>query len=422
MNWSEFLVSKGLTQETYEAKIVEEIAVLQKEYSDLATEAIKEAIKGKASKKEVEAMITEATKGLVDFVSKEDYDELKQALVTQGETITAMKNTGNAPEKKVTLSEEIKENKDNIRAIVKGDRSKEVVLKATVSSTSISNNASGYFLPNVGQLDRKDRGLYNVLPKITIPEGQDAGTIRYLDWDNATTVKAAATVAEGGSFAESTATFQYYNISLKKIGDTLPVVEEFGEDNALAAAELNRFLSTNVEDVVDTQLATGNNTGNNLKGLTASATAYTPAASGITDANLKDLGTKMVESVSATLGKKYRYDIAVMNLTTFNTYALKKDSQNRYLFDEETGMIAGLIPVIDASMASNTMIVGDRRYATIYEKAGLVLSEGYTGTDFTDDIKRIKARKRIQLLVRTADAKAFIYSDDVAADIATLAT
>jgi hypothetical protein len=53
-------------------------------------------------------------------------------------------------------------------------------------------------------------------------------------------------VAEGGTFPESTAKFIERTMPIRKIGDTLVVTEEFGEDSDAANSELNRFLDVNV--------------------------------------------------------------------------------------------------------------------------------------------------------------------------------
>ena len=83
---------------------------------------------------------------------------------------------------------------------------------------------------DIGQLGVKRRALYDFFPKVQVGNGNHNGTIAYIDWDEDTTVRAAAIVAEGATFPESTAKFAEYTKKLQKIGDTLPVTEEFMED------------------------------------------------------------------------------------------------------------------------------------------------------------------------------------------------
>nr|WP_299488606.1 phage major capsid protein [uncultured Allomuricauda sp.] len=319
-------------------------------------------------------------------------------------------------------SVEIKEKKDSLKNLSKGVGS-EVELKTLVTrSGAITNNAAGFFLPNIGQLGHKERSLYNVLPKIAIQNGNHAGTIRYRDWDDATKVRAAAMVAEGAAFPESTAAWAWYTKDLKKVGDTIPVTEEFFEDEQQAYGELDRFLSTNVDLVVDDQLVNGDNTGQNLEGLNTAAPTYTAVASGIAAPNLKDLAIKVRNSITRDRGSKYKPDILVVNSLVMEDLVLAKDANNNYIFDEATGTLGGLFVVVDENMANNQIIVGDRRFAVIYEKPGVVLSKGTVNNQFNEDEMTLKARKRLLLLVRTVDKTGFAKVTDVDTALATLAT
>ena len=373
-------------------------------------------------------------------VSKEDFATLKadfeavkasgvqkseiDALATKLDDLALMVNDMESKGAKTVKSfqEEIIENKDVLKSLANGQRG-EVELKALTTRASISGNTNAYVLPDIGQLGVRARALYDVLPKIMISDrANDNGIIKYHDWDEATTVRAAATVAEGGTFPESTATFIERTLPIRKIGDTLPVTEEFGEDSALAAAELERFIDINVNSVIDAQIITGLGTGSTLTGLLASAPDYTPVASGITGANIKDLCRKMRTAIVKTRGSKYNPDIVVMNSDTFDRYYLAKDLDNNYLFDPVNGTIAGLAVVEDNNMPDNQLVVGDRRFATIYEKTGVVISEALVNAQFLSDAKTLKARKRLAMLIRVVDQTGFLHCTNVTTALTTLAT
>lgn len=382
-----------------------------------------ESIEKAATKEEVNA-VSETLKALQTEYSgiakQEDIDALKATIKTQGESITAMKKNG-IQDKGASLIKQISENKSKIKAIA-GGQAGEVEIKALTSRASVANNAQGFFLPEIGQLGVKERSLYNVLPKVTVSDNNTGGVVRYRDWDEATTVRAAAMVAEGASFPESTAKFAWYSKDLKKVGDTLPVTEEFWEDEAQAAAELEMFLSINVDTKVDNSLIVGDNTGQNLEGLLTSAPAYTAVASGIAAANLKDLAIKVKNDITRNRGSKYNPDILVVSSSTMEDLVLAKDENNNYIFDENNGTLGGLTVVIDENMTDDNIVIGDRRYARIYEKSGVVISRGMVGNQFTEDEMTIKARKRMLLLVRTVDKTGFRKVVGVDAALATLAT
>lgn len=329
--------------------------------------------------------------------------------------------TSKGSEKVETLAEQIKEKREQINSILKGDRSVEVVVKADTLRASITGNTEALRLTDIGQLGVKRRALYDYFTKIPVGNGNNNGTIAYIDWDEATTVRAAAAVAEGVAFAESTAKFAEYTKKLVKVGDTLPVSEEFGEDEVLAAAELRNFLNVNVATVIDAKIAVGAG-GADIEGLYTAAPTYTPVASGITDANIKDLVRKMRTAIVKTRGSKYQPDFVAANSDTIDRYFLKKDANNNYMFDAETGMIAGLAIVEDNNLADNTLVVGDGRFGRIYEKAGVVLSEGMSGTQFVADMKTIKARARLLFLIRNVDKTGFLKATNITTALATLAT
>jgi hypothetical protein len=385
-------------------------------------EELNEKIEGFKAQLENAVSKEDVSKILEDLEALKNDDTAKFVTELQ-EKVSQLEEKSNATEKeKMSLAKEIKDNVDVLKLIAKGDKSKTFVSKALVTRASVANSPAGFVLPDIGQLGVKERSLYDVLPKVSVPEGNHTGKVRYRDWDEATIVRAAATVAEGNTFPESTAAFAWYNKDLRKIGDTLPVTEEFFEDEQQAAGELSRFLEINVNTEIDDQLVNGDNVGQNLDGILNSVPAYTAVASGITDANIKDLAIKVKNTITRTRGSKYRPDMILMASSTFEDSDLKKDENNNYIFDENAGTIGGLAIVIDENMPDNQLIVGDRRFATIYEMAGVVLSEGYSGTQFVEDEMTIKARKRMLFLIREVDKTGFLKVTDVDAALATLAS
>jgi hypothetical protein len=369
----------------------------------------------KAQDVEVSTLKTEleALKGK-ETIEKSVFENLQ-------EQVNQLKEMGTSQEVKRTLVDEIKENKEALKNIAKGGNA-EVVLKADTLRASIATNPHVELVDGIGQLQRKKRSLYDLFRKIPVGAGNHNGTIAYVDWDEATVVKAAASVAEGVAFAESTAKFKGYTLALQKIGDSLPVSEEFFNDEVMAAAELDMFLEANVLDKVASQIVVGDNTGTNLKGLVSSAPAYTAAASGITDANIYDLIAKVSEDITSAGGAKYAPDFVAMNIADINKLKLKKDSTYNYVFNFNDPRIGALNIVEDNNVVANTLYLGDSRFARIYEMGGVVVSKGFNGTDFAEDMMTLKARKRLAFLVREADKTGFRKVASISAALTTLAT
>ena len=369
---------------------------------DLQTKAIELAVKG--AKDEFKTELKKANDNATELALK----------------VTELETKGLQSVEK-TFASEILENKEAIKNIAKGSNN-ELVVKANTVRASIATNPHQLLVDGIGQLQRIKRSLYDIFRKIPVAKGNHNGTISYVDWDEATTVKAAAMVAEGVAFPQGTAKFKGYSLQLRKIGDTLPVSEEFLEDEEMAAAELDMFLETNVNDVIDSQIIIGDGLGENLKGLISSAPAYVPVASAITDANVYDLVTKVAEAITSVGGAKYSPDFVAMNIADINKMKLKKDTHNNYVFPFVDPRISSLNIVEDNRVPVNTLYVGDSRYARIYEMGGIVLSKGYTGTQFTEDMMTIKARKRMAFLIRTVDQTGFRKVTSISAALTTLAT
>lgn len=347
-------------------------------------------------------------------------DELNSALEKQGLEIVKLSKGG---ETQKTLLDEIKANKAGIdRALNKEVKEFEfVVTKANVTRSSVANSTQALRLTDIGQLAHRKlvaRDMFTVVP--VGPESN--GVVRYADWDEDTKVRAAAMVAEGGTFPESTAAWAEYSMTLKKIGDTIPVTEEMLRDAGRFAAELNSFLETNVAIIEDTQLTTGDNTGNNMAGYYTLATEYVAAAAGITDANIKDLIIKMAETMTSTGGSKYMPNVAFMNISDINLLRLKKDANNNYVFRNVSEAIPEITIVETNAIAANTMVLADSRFAKIYEVEGFNISVGYVGDQFKQDLMTLKARKSENLLIRTADRGAFLKETSISAALTTLAS
>ena len=411
----EWLAEKSISD--FSAQTIEEKARLQKEYIQYLGKFFQDNAPKKLSPEEESAAKKDAIKNLVDS------DEMKafETRIEEAEqkALEAIEKLGKGGKGTVlTMEKAIEAEKEGIQALVKGG-TKEVVLKAPTYRASITDSPSNYLLPDIGQIGVKNPGLYDVLPKVRVSDGNHAGKVVYVDWDEATIARAAAVVAEGTKYPESEAKFKSYSIDLVKIGDSLPVSEEFGTDEVTAAAELEMFMDTNVRTERDDQLINAPGTAGNIEGLLVAAPAYVPVASGIVAPNIYDLAKKVKTDITFERGSKYRPDMIVMNDNTADELHLTKDANENYIFPDTMG-VGPMTIVIDNNMPNNQMVVGDRRYARIYEKMGITLSRGLVADQFVEDMETIKVRTRLLLLIRNIDKSGFRTVTDIDAALVTL--
>jgi len=197
-------------------------------------------------------------------------------------------------------------------------------------------------------------------------------------------------------------------------------------DASLFANELKNFLNTGVAIKIDTDLVSGDGTSPNINGLKAQIPNFVPAASGIADASIYDLLVKAREAITAGYGSKYSPNVALMNVSDITKMKLKKDANNNYIlppFSDQNGNVVDGMSVVECnSFAPNTMAIGDSRYGEIYEIPGVTVETGYATGDFESDMMSVKARKRLNLLIRNVDRTGWLEVTSISAALVTLAT
>lgn len=394
------------------------VAKLQEAAGVKITEEVKEQMKGL----DVEALKTLLSQ---ESVSKADFVKLENAMKEQGIALANM-NPNKGEGAKSTILEVVKSNLEAIKSFVKGGVATEFAVKAATVRASIANSTAAMRDTVLGPLASRKLTMADLFRKVTIA-ADNGGNVRYVDWDDATTQRAAAMVAEGGTFPESTAKWIEKSIDLKKIGDSIPVSEEMLVDHARFAGELEGFLETNVALVEDDQLLTGDGTGNNITGVDNRALAFTAATSGITDASFYDLVPKVREAIVFGKGSKFQPNVVIMNLKEINKYKLKKDANNNYVMPPFVGndgnMIDGVVVLENNNVADNVCYMGDSRYGTIYEGAeGYSVNLGMVNNQFMEDMKTLKARKRIALLIKDSEQAAWRKVPSISAALVTLST
>lgn len=358
---------------------------------------------------------------------KDNLKSLTDSMKKQGEVLTELKgsNANSEPVSRVATKEQVK----TIVDLAFKAQGTEFAFKATTTTASVNNNGYALDLTDIGQLATKNPSFYEYMMANgrIFPMGMDNnGTVRYIDWDQATIQRAAATITEGGVFPESTAAFETYTTKLKKIGDTLPWTDEFEYDDNFLMQEIREFIRINVRLEKADQLINGDGTGNNLDGIINSSPTYVPTAQAIADASIYDLVVDVKRSIRQDRGSKYMPNFALMNSVDIQKYKLKKDANNNYVmppFVSADGMVIDSVVVIeDNNVTANQMVMGDINYARMYQAQENGIEVGYINTDFTQGIKRMRLYERCLFLIREVDKTGFLHVADIGAALITLAS
>jgi HK97 family phage major capsid protein len=357
--------------------------------------------------------------------NKQALSVFEDILAKHGSAITGIRNTATKVQYESMnelISKAIEDNADALKDLHKGGKELELVIKTNYLRSSVTSSTQAMRLDGYGLIGYKQATMYNLFPKVTV-SAESNGTIRYIDQSTAT--RNAAGVAEAGTFPESAVVWTEYTLTLEKIGDSIPISEEAVKDTARLAGEVEKFLALNVDLKVNTDLTVGSGSTPVIKGMYTYAPTYTAAASSISDASIYDLLVKMREAIVASYGGKYAPNVAVMNTATINLMKLKKDANKQYVvppFADGVMVVDGMTIIENNDMAANTVVIGDTRFGTIYELEGYTIGVNYSGTQYVNDMMTLKARKRLALLIRTADQTGFLKCTSISAALTTLAT
>ena len=426
---------KGLVFEELDNEQSQELHALYLDSLDTELKKAQEsAKKSTEANAELKGKIGDLLSTIQDFEKR--YSELNYKLATGlTEQIIGSSKSGIDPKYQKSVDIAKRFLKDMNEAVKNGDKAEfkihvkhalgAIASKGDTLTTSVANFTRGVEDPTVTRLAHRRLTAYEAIPsKPTIGPNQ-GGTYRYLEQDSASSVRAAAQIAEGAASPESTIAWVKRSIDLKKTSDHLPYSDEFEYDFADLMNELVFFLRQSVDIQVDDQIINGDGTNENYSGILDSIPAYVPVASGIVDANIFDLMCKVLEDITSTEGSKYKPDLVLMNssdIVSIN-YLLKKDDNNNYMNLQMMAEQKGFIVVENNSLTANNMIVGDRRYAKIPEDGMIRVKTGlYAGDDAIEGITRVLVETRKNLLIKTEEQTGWRQVTDIAAALTVLAS
>ena len=389
---------------------------MTKEEMTLALKEFKETLPTYLTEDDLNKSIEAMTSKLEGLDMSEEIKDLKEIAEAQGVAMKEMQTKATSKEVK-TIADYLEENAEAI----KNAHEKTVTIKTDITRASITDSAIALRLTDVGQLPTQSNRLAPLFNQATIGNGM-GGVVRYID-QLAITNNAAA-VAEGAVKPESDFTWQEYTMPLQKVAHNVPVSMEALQDVGFMQSEINNLLLKYLDIKVDNYLWSGTGTAPQIKGVFTAATAYTPVASGITDASIYDLIVKLQEAIMADSG--YVPNYAIMNIADVNKMKLKKDANNNYVlppFASQDGQnVSGFTVIASNSVTANTMLVGDFTMATLYKMGGVTIKVGMIDKQFVENMVTIQAEQRVGLLVRNAHAKAFYKVGSISGALTTLAS
>jgi HK97 family phage major capsid protein len=233
-------------------------------------------------------------------------------------------------------------------------------------------------------------------------EGTSNPTIIFME--KTTYTISAAELAEAGTYPESTYVWTERTSPVRKIADSIPVTDEQLDDVDQMAGLLDTDLRFGVRQKLDSQVMVGTGAGVQLTGIVNTGGIQTQARG--TDPHF-DAVFKALTKVRAV--GRAEPDAISLHSTDWQTFRLMRTADGIYIMGNpaEPGPmnLFGVPVALNEVLTLGTGMVGDYgRFSKVWERKGIAVEVGFTGTQFTEGKKTLRADGRFAFVVRRAAA------------------
>ena len=202
--------------------------------------------------------------------------------------------------------------------------------------------------------------------------------------------------AGGGYKPESGMAFERVSTAVKTLAHWIPITKRAAADAGQVRTMVDVFLREGLADILDSQMLTGNGSGENLTGILQTAGILTVGSAG-TDI---DAIVDAIKAVRFT-GRRKADTLVIHPNDWYSTgFLLAKDTSGKYLLADpgnasQLANLWGLKVVISDAITENTALVGDFRYAVLWEREGVnVMVSDQHADFFTRNLLAILAEMR----------------------------
>jgi HK97 family phage major capsid protein len=233
----------------------------------------------------------------------------------------------------------------------------------------------------------------------------DPVSVATVKWMEKTTYTiSAAEIAEAATYPESVYVWTERTAPVQKIADSIPVTDEQLDDVDQMASLLDADLRFGVRQKLDSQVINGTGTPPQIRGILNYSGIQTQARAA--DPHF-DAIFKAITKVRVT--GRAEPDAIAIHSTDFQTIRLTRTADGIYIMgnpDSPGSMrLFGLPVAINEVLTAGTALVGDfSRHARLKERKGIEVQVGFTGTQFTEGKKTLRADVRVAMVVRRAAA------------------
>lgn len=401
----------------------EELKTLQDGIAAKQTE-IAESVSKKASKEEIETLKKELeakNTELNDLLVKQN-----DILVKQGETITLLEKSKNDNQPfsfTKAITEALTLKKDELEKLANGEimSTKAVVNMTDATTIDAVGSASHLTLTtNTGIISKIRQRILRYLENVSVGsiKGNRAMWIEELD-EQGTPIF----IAEAAGKTKISVRYEEREKKAKKIGVYGKVSTEMLRNLPQLVTYIQNNLMKRVDITTEDQLFDGDDTGNNLAGLTGYASAFTGGALALT------LPTPTTSDVFRAIALQVEEAHGIANAVYVSPFViasmdLEKDQNGQYLlppFRAANGnMIAGMELISSNGLPTGVdFIGGDLSVVNVAFTDNMTVQIDRDGNDFTNNLKTILVEQELVQWVSANDTQVLVQGT-IAAALAAL--
>lgn len=372
---------------------------------------ISEKTLNSATKTELEALKSEVTA----LAGKNDTTELKTAIAKLEGTIEGMKEAKVVGETSFkNIGDAIfKAYSDNIDKIVSA-KGGVVDLDVKVAGTmTINGNYSG----GVVALTELEQGVTRIVRRMPfLRQIVNAGVTlsKYITYiEQANPDGGADMTAEGALKSQADFDLVERQAVTQKITAFIKVSKEMIQDLPFMQKEINTELMELVALKLDSQILSGDGTGNNLVGILQNAVTFAAGsfALSVPFANELDVIRVAIQQVESAL---FNVNYIIMHPTDIAKFDVNKTSTGEYtmpmIYTDVNGVkrYNGVEIISNTGITAGTFLVGDFTKSNLRVREDMNIQVGYVNDDFTKNLFTVLCEARATHYVKTNHYGAFV--------------
>jgi hypothetical protein len=375
---------------------------------------IEEATKGLVSSDEVAQLKSELS-SIKELAEKDNTLELKSKFVELESSVKGLREASkNAPVKRKSLVDLIKEKADKISEVVKSGKGKvEISLKAQQDPADIGTRDDyATFLAGTIKKPVRATRIIDLFRRVNV----STEYIKYRE-QNAVTRDAKVVVACATSTSTTKTTWVNRTVQIQKIRDFVDICIDMIDDYSFVASEVEQLVNESVKLKEEAEILLGSG---NILSIDAIASEFdaanvlAPFTGAFQSATLAELTAAMKAQIF-TFGQENSWDAdtIVMNYNDFVKFMHQKNSENDYLLPnfvmQGDGILNGMKIVTSPLVTANSLYVFDSSKGEILDRQGATLEMSYENNDnFEHEIVTLKVVERLQFHVAQINQDAFM--------------